>query len=189
MRLTFAVFAIGLCTFLTTPQVRANIVTNPGFETGDLSGWTLSGTDSAPDDNGIFYDVDSADAHFGNFGAFFGAVGGLQNLNQDLATIAGASYAVSFWLAQAPSVPAPYTNSFAVSFGGTTLTSETNVAASVYAQRSFQALATSSSTTLLFAFRDDTGFFSLDDVSVATTSTVPEATSVFSSRPLWAFCL
>src|SRR5437868_10545361 len=127
MRLISAVFVIGLCTVLATPQVRANIITNPAFETGDLSGWTLSGTNSAPDDNGIFYGVDAVDAHSGNFGAFFGAIGGVQSLSQDLATIPGASYVVSFWLAQAPSAPAPYTNSFAVSFGGTTLASETNV--------------------------------------------------------------
>src|SRR5205823_7850927 len=100
MRLISAVFVIRLCTVLATPQVRANIITNPAFETGDLSGWTLSGTDSAPDDNGIFYGVDALDAHSGNFGAFFGAVGGAQNLTQNFATMPGNSYVVSFWLAQ-----------------------------------------------------------------------------------------
>jgi hypothetical protein len=169
------VLMVGFYAAYAIPEIRANIVTNPGFEIGDLRGWTLSGTSSAPDDNGIFYGVDAADAHSGNFGSFFGAVGGVQNLTQNLATTPGDPYAVSFWLAQAPLVPTPYTNSFAVLFGGTTLASETNVAASPYAQRSFQALAASSSTTLLFAFRNDTGFFSLDDISVATS--VPEASS------------
>lgn len=181
MRKTLIIYTSILVSFLAISRARAdNLVTNPGFETGDLTGWAVSGTDSSAADNGVYYGVDTIDAHSGTYGAYFGPVGGVLDLSQALSTSPGATYSVSFWLAQAPSTPAPYTNSFAVSFGGNGLFSQTDLAAGSYTQYSYTATATSASTTLQFAFRDDTGFFSLDDISVSTAtppSAIPEPAS------------
>ncbi|MEO5960247.1 MAG: carbohydrate binding domain-containing protein, partial [Opitutaceae bacterium] len=74
---------------------------NPGFETGDFTGWTLSG-------NSGFISITN-DAHSGDFAASFGAVGSQTLLAQTVvATVPGATYTVDFWLrnlagAQAPS--------------------------------------------------------------------------------------
>src|ERR1700760_359082 len=76
-----------------------NLVINGSFESGDFSGWTLAGTDVLPGGNDNYYGVDSVDAHTGAYGAYFGPVGGVLNLSQTIATIPGASYEVSFWLA------------------------------------------------------------------------------------------
>ena len=160
----------------------ANIVTNPGFETGDFTGWTLSGTDSSTSDNGIYYGVDSQDAHSGAFGAYFGPVGGILDLTQTLTTVPGTTYAVTFWLSESPDTPAPYVNSFVASLGGITLASLSNTNGADYTEYTATATVSSATSILGFGFRDDTGFFSLDDISVSpgTSVVTPEpATSMF----------
>lgn len=164
-----------------------NLVTNPGFETSDFNGWTLSGTDSAPALNGIFYGVDAADAHSGAFGAYFGPVGGVMTLSQNLTVMPNTDYTISFWLAQAPATPAPYINSLGVSFGGRPWITQTGVPQGMYTQYSVVGFSPSSSATLQFSFRNDTGFFSLDDVSVSLTP-APEP-AVWILLVLGFFCI
>ena len=181
MRKISAILIFILCAALEGTLARAdNLVANPGFETGDLTSWTISGVDSSPGDNGIYYGVDKSDAYSGSYGAYFGPVGGVLDLTQTLATTPGTTYTVSFWLAQVPATPAGYTNSFLLSFGGNTLFSQTDLAGSNYTGYSYTGVASSASTVLQFAFRDDTGFFSLDDVSVSgTTAATPEPSSLW----------
>jgi hypothetical protein len=170
------IIAAVLCGIGASHGKADNIVVSPGFETGSLSGWSISGTHSSPGDEGIYYGVDAADAHTGLYGAYFGPVGGVLNLTQTLNTIPGTLYNVSFWFAQAPATTPPYVNSLAVSFGRTMLFNQTPVPAEAYTGYSFTSLASSASTILTFAFRNDVGFFSLDDVSVAANA-VPEPAS------------
>ncbi len=161
------------------PDIQAaNLVSNPGFETGDFTGWSLSGTDSAPDDNGIYYGVDIVDAHSGTYGAFFGPVGGVLNLSQTLSTVSGTPYTISFWLQETPGTISPYTNSFTASFGTSTLLSLSDTSNFSYTFYSFNAVSGAGLTPLVFGFRDDVGFFSFDDVSVTgATSVAPEPSS------------
>ena len=126
---SFLITTVVLCGMGALDSKADNIVMNPGFETADLAGWAVSGAHSSPGEEGIYYGVDAADAHTGNYGAYFGPVGGVLNLTQALSTLPGMLYSVSFWLAQAPAAPFPYMNSLAVSFGGVTLLKQTAVPA------------------------------------------------------------
>jgi Carbohydrate binding domain len=166
------------CTFCGAFLANAaNLVVNPGFESGDLTAWTISGAHSDSAGEGIYYGVDTIDAHSGTYGAYFGPPEGVIDLSQNVATIPGATYTFSFWLAHSGPTPFPYTNSFAVSFAGNTLFTASNVSAGGYQQYSYTAVAQSASTNVSFMFRDDTSYFSLDDISVSS-SAVPEPASL-----------
>ncbi len=167
----FAIVAIALAGL---PGRAANLVVNPGFETGDLTGWIVS-----PDSSSgcSCYGVDNLQPHSGAYEAYFGPIGDVVDLSQSLATVPGTAYTVSFWLAQTQDpYPPDYINSIAASFGSNGLLSETDAPASDYVEYSSTGLvATSSSTSLIFAFRNDDGYFLLDDVSVAPLmASVPE---------------
>lgn len=112
-RIAPAVLAVaGLCAFGTIPASAVPIV-NPGFETGDFTGWTQSGITA-------FVGVQCpgpGSVHGGNCDAFFGAVGSDSFISQDLATVPGQSYEIRFWFDPDGGV----TSHFSLSFGGITL--------------------------------------------------------------------
>jgi hypothetical protein len=150
---------VGLAVAISGPAQAANIVVNGGFETADFTGWTHTG-------NTVFDGVECPGPAFvpeGNCDAFLGPVGSTATLSQVLNTIVGQRYLISFDLATDGSSP----SLFAASFGGLSLISLANPAASAYHLLTFGALATSPTTTLAFTYRDDPGFLHLDAVSVS----------------------
>ena len=152
---------------------NANLVANCGFESGDFTDWSLSGPQSGPSYLGVSHGVDAGDAHSGSYGAYLGGFGSFLYLSQNLLTVPGQTYAISFWVAQSPATPEPYFSSLIWTFGSTTSQTTPNLALP-FTQVQFNAVATSTVTSLLFGARDDTGFFSLDDVLVTPTTATPE---------------
>src|SRR5947208_1219010 len=63
--------------------IAGNLVTNCGFETGSLSGWSLTGN------TGFTGVAGGGTPHTGSFGVFEGPVGSDGFLNQTLPTVAG----------------------------------------------------------------------------------------------------
>jgi hypothetical protein len=143
-------------------QVRADLIVNGGFETGNFAGWTQGG-------NTGFTSVVTSPVHSGNFAASMGPVGSDGTLSQNIATQPGFTYTESFWVRSDGGTP----NDFTAFVNGTPFFSQTNIPASGFTEHTFNFTATGTSTNISFAFRNDPGFLGLDDVSV-----VPEPASL-----------
>lgn len=149
--------------------VAGNLVSNCGFETGTFSSWTQSGNlGFTAVDNGTF--LSGRLPNSGMFQAHFGPVTTLGFLSQTLVTTPG-TYTLSFWLGNTGGTP----NSFSASFGGVPIpgSSLTNAPASSYTFFTFSVVATGSSSLLEFAFRQDPGYWFLDDVVVVREGAAP----------------
>jgi hypothetical protein len=174
--------------------VANNLVTNCGFETGDFTGWAISGNTTNP--GGNYYGVDGFDANSGNFGAYMSqdllGTGSTVNLSQTLATVAGAQYQVTFWLDQDTPPTTGYTHSFTAMWGATTMLALTPTVSSpgpngVWTEYTFTETAASASTLLEFLFENDDNYRSFDDVSVVQ---IPEpSTAVLAASALFALLL
>jgi len=158
------VAAMGFAVGISGPA-HAALITNGSFETGDLTGWTLTG-------NTAFIGVECPGAPFagpgdGNCDVFAGPVGSNGTISQSFATVVGQFYTINFDFRPDGGTPSFFS---AVWDAQPALFSVTNPAASAYEVLTFSALATTPTTTLSFNFRDDPGFLFLDSVSVS----VPE---------------
>jgi hypothetical protein len=145
-------------------SVPGNLIVNCGFETGDFTGWTLSGNTGFTGVSGNFSGINP---NSGNFQAFFGPVGSEGDLSQTFATTAGTNYAITFFEAGLGGSP----SEFSASFNGTTLLSQNPAPEQAYTEYSFTATATGPTSTLLFTVQNDPSYQLLDDVSVAPTTT------------------
>lgn len=175
----------------------AQIVQDGGFEaSADGTGphpfsaaWTVN-------DPSGFSSVGGSGAPFSHTGANYATLGydpsaagagapAFATLTQNLTTVAGAKYNLSFWLANFVSLP---TNFFQVWWNGAMVFATMSPpfdASGNYSQISVANLmATGTSTQLQFRYRHDQDFWSLDDVAVAT---VPEGgATLWIAAPLFA---
>ena len=149
-----------------------NLVTNPGFETGDFTGWTPS-TCSVQSDN----------PHSGTYEALLGCIpftcpfdcGG--TLDQTITTVVGQSYYVDFWLANYNAFGRLH-NNIVVSFSGVTILSRVDSGGFPYTHFSGNVSATSTSSLLHFGYhygciyQFSRGHWFLDDVSVTPCASV-----------------
>lgn len=147
-------------------------VNNGSFESGDFTGWTVSGDTAFV---GVC-DVSNCPGGFapedGNFAAYFGPVGDTATISQNIATTPGDSYALSFYLAN-PVGGTP--NFFNVTFGSSSFSFSNFGVAFGWQEFTLTTLATSSETPLSFTFRNDPSYWFLDNVSVSQSGgTVPE---------------
>lgn len=194
MRKTLSVIALMVCGLWGASQAMAgssvcdavvsNLVVNCGFETGDFTGWTISGNITNP--GGNYYGVDAFDAASGNYGAYLSedeisSVNPLI-LSQTVGIETGQNWnlTVSFWLEQDTAPTTGYTHTFAATFGGVSLLNLTPTVAvpgpnGVWTEYTFTVADSAISSGLLsFTARNDDSYWSLDDVSVVA----PEPSSV-----------
>ena len=160
--------------FAARPAQAQNLVSNPGFETGTFADWTTTQTST-----GSEVEIGSGGGHSGAYAALFTGTGGSDaTLTQNISTIVGDNYSVSFWL---DNTEFSAGDEFHADFGGQTLLELQEVPQLDYTQYTYTATATSASTALTFAGRTPPGYFILDDISVTDLgSPVPEASSILS---------
>ena len=149
-----------------------NLVTNGSFETGSLSGWTLGGNSTSttygPE---IFID---RNPESGTYAAGMGSVGSDGTLSQTIATTAGKTYTLSFWLQN----DAPGANDFKALWNGQTLLSFTNAANFGYKQYTYTVTATTSSSTLQFSARNDPSQWDFDNISLTANGSSAQVDTI-----------
>ena len=163
---------------LAGPASAQNLVANPGFESGDFTGWTLTG-ETRPD-HSFVSDEDTYPGwnewlpHGGDSFAALGAIGADLSLSQTLATSPGESYVFTFYLGSDGEAP----NELTARWNGSVVFARTNEpetpghdlihgpAAAAYARYAFVAVATGPTTTIQLDSRNRDGWWALDDVSV-----------------------
>jgi hypothetical protein len=147
-----------------------NLVTNGSFENTTTvagSGFTTSGFFGEGID--FFIDTDPADAHTGGHSFAGGAIGAEGFLTQTIATKAGTTYNIHFWIAN----PSGFADNTAISvlWNGQQVYSNTDILGFGYTEVVIDPVATGALTTLSFGLQDDNFFLNLDDISVRA---VPE---------------
>ena len=148
----------------TNVPVYSGLVLNGGFETGDLTGWTYSG--AASNSFNVFVDNGSQSEIAPNSGTYLAAfcpLGSPGYISQTLATTAGTPYLLSLWL-DSPDGGSP--NQFMVSWNGTTLFNQANIANIGWTNLQFWVTATGTATALEIGGRDDPSYLGIDNVSV-----------------------
>jgi hypothetical protein len=160
-----------------TLAVGQPIIQNGGFETGDFTNWTQSGYTS------YNYVMSSSSqygsyVHSGSYAALLGPYGSPGYLTQSLATSAGQNYVLSLWLRN-PTGDTP--DFFQVQWNGATLFAQTNITFTAWTNLVFLVAATSSATTLQFAFQNDADYFGLDDINVTPLTSVAFKSTVKSA--------
>jgi hypothetical protein len=154
--------AIPLSAASICDAVTGNLVTNCGFETGDFTGWSVTG-------NTGFTGVAAGSpwVNSGNFGTFLGAVGSDTLITQVLPTVAG-TVDLSFYLMNLGGTP----NDFTVLWNSVDVgPSLVDAGAFGYTKYTF-VLAGVGNDSLQFQVRQDPSYWGLDDV-VATQSPEP----------------
>src|SRR5579884_1148585 len=153
-------------------QAATNLLVNGDFESGNFSGWTLSGdTNDTFIDDGSFFGPPFS----GSYEADLGTISSMGYLSQSIPTAAGANYLLSFWFSNPDMDP----NEFFVNWNGKTLFARTNFQASNWTNVQVTLPSSSTSGVLQFEFEDDSFVVLLDDVSVmAVTKTPPRITGI-----------
>jgi hypothetical protein len=149
---------IALCLAGSVREAGANAILNGGFETPGLVDWIVTPAVVGSD---IF---DGGRAHSGRSAAWFGAYGPTRDrLSQTFATSPGESYVLNFWLAHGSS---GFANSFSVWWDGVLLLNLSNANRFGYREYTFNRTLSGLTSTLVFAGRDVSSYYRLDDVSV-----------------------
>jgi T1SS-143 domain-containing protein len=158
-------------------EQTSNLIVNGGFETGNIGPWAWSPYSEIVLGN----PPNNADpfAHGGVGDAYVaatytsGSTSIVETLGQTFGTIPGLEYKVDFWLTN-DSGTGP--NSVTLTWNGNTIASLTNVPGTdagqgvTYSEYTYDVVATSMTSALQFAFKNDVSSFYLDDVSVTAVS-------------------
>lgn len=154
-------------------NTTGNLVANCGFETGDFTAWTHSGTSN-------YTSLTSFYQYSGFYAAQIGPLtsDGLSIVSQTIATPPG-TYDLSFYLQHNSSCTGFTGCSEAlVQWDGVTLMDELDAGTYNYAHQSFTVVATGPSTAS-FGFATNFGYYFLDDVAlVPVAASTPEPESL-----------
>ena len=161
--------AVGLGLSAIGPAQATSIpLVNGSFETGDLSGWTLTGNTGFA---GVQCPGPGPAVASGNCSAFFGAVGSLGFLNQTFT--ADPNAAVSFTFSWSTDGGTP--SEFSAEIDGISMLDLLNPAAVAMHSITVSGVTSAGLThTLSFNERNDVGFIFLDAISGEVSAQVPE---------------
>jgi len=169
---------LGAVAVNSAPAAAQNLVQNGSFETGDYTGWTISGAtnDDIVTTSGTFVYNPEDGNYYANL---YTSVGGtaFSYVSQTISTNIDDSYQLTYYLASDGETP----SGFETIVGGTTLSDLTNIADQPYTEYTFDFTATSTTTEIDFgsyyASSTSVNGLALDNVSVVDTtaaSSVPE---------------
>ena len=150
-----------------------NLVTNPGFETGDFTGWTATDINAS---------VEPDVGHTGAFAASFGVTApDAAVLSQTLITQIGQRYSLDFF-AQTPefNIPPGSPNALSVFFGGALIDGPFTVPDNPEYQRyHYTVTALTAQSEIRFVISNDPDYTQLDDISVTVAAPEPGALALF----------
>jgi hypothetical protein len=162
---------IALLVLGAIPVFAGNIVVNPGFETGDLTGWNA--------DTGTWALQSFVPAYSGNWAAANGcSITAGCAMYQDLATVDGQQYTLSFWYSSGDDGNGGFTSPSAVwlkvYFGDMVIpVFDIEGYNTTYAPFTVVVTATSNTTTLRFVGEQDWTYQSVDNISLDDGSPNP----------------
>lgn len=168
---TISIIALssGLLAALTA---QGDSVLNGGFETGDLSGWSVNAASGGSDYLVASSGFAGVSAHSGDYMLAVGAVGGQNDLFSQVVTTPGDFYNFSFWLSNADGQNASY---LTATWNGNELLNITPSQQNFgWTQFSYTECATGPTSTIGFAGRNVPAWIMIDDVKVTSASAVPE---------------
>jgi VCBS repeat-containing protein len=153
-----------------TENAGPSTFVNGSFETGDLSGWSTTGTHIQP----LFLGLGGS---FGNYAAQL-AAGAIvpETLSQDVATTPGQHYTVSFSVTGDPDSAS---NSFIATWDGVQILELNNVQSGGFTHYTFDVVGdpVNLDTMLQFSYADDGTAMYLDQVSVTPNTAPPTETT------------
>ena len=166
-----------------TSSLRADLITNGSFETGDLTGWTTS-------DWGVVKGAEPPILNAAENGTYV-AYGTSGVLSQNLTTVSGQSYTLSFYydigacvvVHDSTCADSPR-DDLTVLWGSTTAFDTGSLVGNSttdpgWVHESITVVASSSSTALDFSVTTDGALpLYIDNVSVTANTTVPEPSSI-----------
>ena len=145
-----------------------NLIANGNFATGDFTDWTIGGNDTPSYQ--LYVSTNGQGAS--TYAADLDPVGADATLSQTIATTAGQTYTLTFWL----DMQDGGANNFSALWDGQAVLSLTNVVnSSGYTEYTYVVTATSSTSTLEFSGADSNWY--VDNISLTETIPTPPVIS------------